>query len=185
MDSSRTCHEHPQPRNGGEEELVLPRLRIAVGSDKAGRDHATVLTGDLRTSDLVSTIIDISALDSKGRATYPEVAFTAAQLVAEGRADRALLVCHTGLGMAIAANKVPGIRAATAHDSWSVRCSVLSNDSQILTLGQGIVGLGLARRLVEEWLTYRFDDTSSAAEKVEQISAFEDRRRSRSAADAY
>ncbi|MFC5720860.1 RpiB/LacA/LacB family sugar-phosphate isomerase [Streptomyces gamaensis] len=177
-----TCHEHPQSHRG---ERVLQQLRIAVGSDKAGRDHATALTDDLRASSLVSSIIDISALDGQGRAAYPEIAFAAAQLVADGRADRALLVCHTGLGMAIAANKIPGIRAVTAHDSWSVRCAVLSNNAQVLTLGQGIVGLGLARRLVEEWLTYRFDDTCSAAAKIETISAFEDRWQGRSAADAH
>lgn len=182
---SRLCHEHPKPHEGDWSGQVLQPLRIAVGSDEAGHDHATALADDLRASHLVSNIIDNNALDGQGQATYPEVAFAVAQLVAEGRADRALLVCHTGLGMAIAANKVPGVRAVTAHDSWSVRCSVLSNNAQVLTLGQGIVGLGLARRLVEEWLTYRFDDTSSAAAKVEQMSAFEDRCRARSAADAH
>ncbi|MGK5543382.1 RpiB/LacA/LacB family sugar-phosphate isomerase [Streptomyces sp. URMC 127] len=164
---------------------MLQPQRIAVGSDKAGRDHATALTNDLRASSLVSSIIDINTLDSRDRATYPEIAFAAAQLIAEGHADRALLFCHTGLGMAIAANKVPGIRAVTAHDPWSVRYSVLSNNAQVLAMGQGIVSLGLARRLVGEWLTYRFDPTSSAAAKIETISAFEDRRQGRSIADAY
>jgi ribose 5-phosphate isomerase B len=75
-------------------------------------------------------------------------------MVAEGKADRALLVCGTGLGVAISANKVPGIRAVTAHDSFSVERSVLSNNAQVLCFGQQVVGLELARRLAENgWAT--------------------------------
>jgi ribose 5-phosphate isomerase B len=73
--------------------------------------------------------------------------------------------------MAIAANKVPGIRAVTAHDSFSVERAVLSNDAQVLALGQRVVGLELARRLVREWLGYRFDPTSPSAAKVARIEA--------------
>jgi ribose 5-phosphate isomerase B len=80
--------------------------------------------------------------------------------VRSGAADRALLVCGTGLGVAIAANKVPGVRAVTAHDSFSVERAVLSNDAQVLCLGQRVVGVELARRLVKEWVGYRFDTVS-------------------------
>jgi ribose 5-phosphate isomerase B len=80
--------------------------------------------------------------------------------VRSGAADRALLVCGTGLGVAIAANKVPGVRAVTAHDSFSVERAVLSNDAQVLCLGQRVVGIELARRLVREWVGYRFDTVS-------------------------
>src|SRR3712207_9385516 len=88
---------------------------------------------------------------------YPHVAVAAARLISEGKADRALLVCGTGLGVAISANKVPGIRAVTAHDSYSVERAILSNDAQALCFGQRVVGLELARRLAREWLDYRFD----------------------------
>ena len=71
--------------------------------------------------------------------------------------------------MAIAANKVPGVRAVTAHDSFSVERSVLSNDAQVLALGQRVVGLELARRLVREWIGYRFDPASASAAKVALI----------------
>ncbi|CAM5676555.1 Galactose-6-phosphate isomerase subunit LacB [Streptomyces tendae] len=81
------------------------------------------------------------------------MAIAAAEMVARGEADRALLVCGTGLGVAIAANKVKGIRAVTAHDS--VERAILSNNAQVLTFGQRVVGLELARRLAAEWLTYR------------------------------
>lgn len=78
---------------------------------------------------------------------YPSVAIAAAELVAAGKADWALLVSGTGLGVATAANRVPGIRAVTAHDSFSAERSVLSNNAQVLTFGQRVVGMELARRL--------------------------------------
>jgi ribose 5-phosphate isomerase RpiB len=93
-------------------------------------------------------------------------------------ADRALLICGTGLGVAIAANKVPGVRAVTAHDSYSVERGVLSNNAQVLTLGQRVVGIELARRLVREWLTYRFDPQSASADKVAVLDEFEAARQS-------
>jgi ribose 5-phosphate isomerase B len=150
------------------------RLRIVVGSDVAGRRYKDALADDLRASALVAEVLDIGVGDHTN-ATYPEIALTAARLVGVGRADRGLLVCHTGLGVAIAANKVRGVRAVTAHDSLSVRAAVCSNNAQVLSFGQGVIGLGLARRLAAEWLTYRFDPGSSAAAKVREISAFEDR----------
>ena len=75
--------------------------------------------------------------------------------------------------MAIAANKVPGIRAVTAHDSYSVERSVLSNNAQVLTMGQRVIGLELAKKLVGEWLGHRFDEDSSSAAKVDAIHSYE------------
>jgi ribose 5-phosphate isomerase B len=89
--------------------------------------------------------------------------------VARGDADRALLVCGTGLGVAIAANKVRGIRAVTAHDSYSVERSVLSNDAQVLTMGARVIGIELAKKLVGEWLGLRFDPSSPSARKIALI----------------
>ena len=94
-------------------------------------------------------------------------------MIRDGRADRALLVCGTGLGVAISANKVEGIRAVTAHDSFSVERSVLSNNAQVLTFGQRVVGLELARRLAREWLRYEFDETSASADKVAVLTEYE------------
>ena len=82
-------------------------------------------------------------------ASYPSVAIAAGEKIRAGEADRAILFCGTGIGVAIAANKVPGIRATVAHDSFSVERSMLSNDCQILTLGQRVIGLQLARRLAQ------------------------------------
>ena len=88
-------------------------------------------------------------------------------------ADRAILVCDTGIGVAIAANKVPGIRATVAHDSFSIERSILSNDCQILTLGQRVIGLQLARLLAREWLGYVFDPSTLSGAKVAEISDYE------------
>jgi len=151
---------------------ALPPLRIVIGSDDAGYRHKEALKADLLASDLVADVHDVG-VDGDGHTPYPTVAIEAAERVARGEADRALLVCGTGLGVAIAANKVAGIRAATAHDSFSVERLVLSNNAQVLTLGERVIGLELARRLVREWLTYRFDESSASAEKVAEIVAYE------------
>ena len=147
-------------------------LRIVIGSDDAGFDYKEILKKDLETSDGVVSVVDVG-VDASGHTPYPKVAIAAAELVAAGDADRALLICGTGLGVAIAANKVAGIRAVTAHDSYSVERGVLSNDAQVLTMGQRVVGIELARRLVREWLTYRFDTSSASAEKVAVIGQYE------------
>jgi ribose 5-phosphate isomerase B len=147
-------------------------LRIVVGSDDAGFNYKEILKRDLESNADVASVVDVG-VNADGHTAYPRVAIAAAELVASGEADRALLVCGTGLGVAIAANKVPGIRAVTAHDSFSIERSVLSNDAQVLTMGQRVVGIELARRLVREWLGYRFDPTSASAEKVAVIGEYE------------
>ena len=126
-------------------------LRIVIGSDDAGFDYKEILKTDLEANPGVASVVDVG-VDADGHTAYPRVAIAAAELVASGEADRALLICGTGLGVAIAANKVAGIRAVTAHDSYSVERGVLSNDAQVLTMGQRVVGIELARRLVREWL---------------------------------
>jgi ribose 5-phosphate isomerase B len=147
-------------------------LRIVIGADDAGYDYKEILKKDLENNPGVAMVIDVG-VDADGHTPYPKVAIEAAQQVAAGTADRALLICGTGLGVAIAANKVPGIRAVTAHDSYSVERGVLSNNAQVLTMGQRVVGVELARRLVREWLTYRFDTSSASADKVAVIDEFE------------
>jgi ribose 5-phosphate isomerase B len=151
---------------------MAEQWRIVVGSDDAGFDYKEILTRDLEGSDLVASVTDVG-VDADGHTPYPKVAVTAAEMVARGEADRALLICGTGLGVAISANKVAGIRAVTAHDSYSVERSVLSNDAQVLCMGQRVVGIELARKLVREWLTLHFDETSASAEKVAAITEYE------------
>lgn len=147
-------------------------LRIVVGSDDAGLQYKDALKKDLENDARVADVVDVG-VGSDEHTAYPHVAVNAARLVAEGKADRALLVCGTGLGVAISANKVPGIRAVTAHDSYSVERSVLSNNAQVLCFGQRVVGLELARKLTSEWLGYHFDEASPSAEKVAAITGYE------------
>src|SRR4051812_26156984 len=151
---------------------MAEKWRIVVGSDDAGLDYKNVLKEDLLRDDRVAEVIDVG-VGADETTPYPHVAVAAARKVARGEADRALLVCGTGLGVAISANKVPGIRAVTAHDSFSVERSVLSNDAQVLCFGQRVVGVGLARRLASEWLDYRFDTSSDSAAKVRALSSYE------------
>jgi len=150
-------------------------IRIVIGSDDAGYSYKEVLKADLAANPGVSSVEDVG-VGADGHTDYPLIAIAAAEKVAAGEADRALLICGTGLGMAMTANKVPGIRAATGHDSYSVERAVLSNDAQVLTMGERVIGLELARRLAREWLTYRFDPASPSAAKVAAITAYEQSR---------
>ena len=147
-------------------------LRIVIGSDDAGFQYKEALLKDLESDPRVASVVDVGVA-ADGHTAYPHVAVEAARMIADGRADRALLVCGTGLGVAIAANKVPGVRAVTAHDGYSVERAVLSNNAQVLCIGQRVVGLELARRLASEWLNYRFDTTSASAEKVDAINSYD------------
>ncbi|KAL9024710.1 MAG: hypothetical protein Q9180_007829 [Flavoplaca navasiana] len=148
-------------------------LRIAIGCDEAGHTYKETLKADLESSSLVSSVVDVGVNANTDTTAYPHLAVAACQKVLDGEADRALLVCGTGLGVAISANKVPGIRAVTAHDSFSVERAILSNNAQVLCMGQRVVGIELARRLAKEWLGYRFDPQSGSADKVKAINQYE------------
>ncbi|WP_017615143.1 ribose-5-phosphate isomerase [Nocardiopsis salina] len=146
--------------------------RLVVGSDDAGLEYKDLIATDLQGDPRVTDVVDVG-VNGDEHTPYPDIGAAAARIVAEGRADRAVLVCGTGIGMAISANKVSGVRATTAHDSYSTERSVLSNDCQVLTLGQRVIGPELARRLVREWLDYEFDPESPSHAKVARINALE------------
>jgi len=147
-------------------------MRIVVGADSAGLEYKEALKRDLEQDARVAEVVDVGVVPGDD-VDYPHIAVRAATLVAEGTVDRALLVCGTGLGVAIAANKVKGVRAVTAHDSYSVERAVLSNNAQVLTFGERVVGLELARRLAREWLGYVFDPGSRSAGKVAAINSYD------------
>jgi ribose 5-phosphate isomerase B len=159
------------------------QLRLVIGSDEAGIRYKDALKKLLQDDGGVASVADIGVQGDEDTA-YPHVAFEAASRVAAGQADRALLICGTGLGVAISANKVAGVRAVTAHDSFSVERAVLSNNAQVLCLGERVIGLELAKRLVKEWLQYRFDESSASAAKVAAITVFETGRGRRIDSDA-
>ena len=147
-------------------------MRLVVGSDDAGYDYKEVIKGDLQRDERVTSVVDVG-VGGDEHTPYPSVAIAAAEMIARGEADRAILICGTGLGVAIAANKVQGIRAVTAHDSFSVERSILSNDVQVLCMGQRVVGVELARRMAKEWLGYRFDRSSASNDKVQVMRDYE------------
>ncbi len=150
----------------------MGKLRIVIGCDDAGFDYKEILKKDLLASDLVESVTDVG-VDADGHTAYPRIGVAVGETVAAGDADRGLLICGTGMGVAMAAGKVKGIRASVAHDSFSVERLILSNNAQVLALGQRVIGVELARRLVREWLTYRFDETSASAEKVSVLDTYE------------
>ncbi|WP_115852028.1 ribose-5-phosphate isomerase [Thermasporomyces composti] len=149
--------------------------RVAVGSDEAGYEYKEAIRQDLEKDPRVELVRDFGVKAGEVVA-YPEVGLAVAEAVARGEVDRGVLVCGTGIGMAISANKVPGVRATTIQDSYSCERSVLSNNCQIITFGQRVIGLELARRLVHEWLGYVFDPSSPSQAKVGVITAYEQRR---------
>ncbi|EXF79432.1 ribose 5-phosphate isomerase [Colletotrichum paranaense] len=151
----------------------VSKYRIVVGCDEAGIKYKDTIKADFEKDARVEFVEDVGSHDGADKTAYPHRAAAAAQMVADGKADRALLICGTGLGMAIAANKIKGIRAVTAHDSFSVERSILSNDAQVLCMGERVIGLELARRLAKDWLGYTFDPTSNSAEKVHVIKSLE------------
>jgi ribose 5-phosphate isomerase B len=152
--------------------MTEQQFRLVVGSDDAGFDYKEIIKADLLKDPRVASVVDVG-VDADGHTAYPHVAVDAAKLVANGEADRAILICGTGLGVAISANKVPGIRAVTAHDSFSVERSILSNDAQVLCMGQRVVGVEVARRMAKEWLGYTFDPSSASASKVAAICSYD------------
>ena len=154
--------------------MANERYVVAIGADNAGADMKNALKAQLEADPRVD-VIDLGVPDASDDRAYPHVGIDVAQAVARGEARRGLLVCGTGIGMAISANKVPGIRATVAHDSYSVERSVLSNDCQVLTMGQRVVGLELARRLAREWIGYEFDQGSASAAKVQVMTTYERR----------
>lgn len=150
----------------------MKRMILALGADSAGI-HLKNLLRDRLKGDARVEVRDFG--DVGDDVAYPHVGLAVAEAVARGEADRAILICGTGIGMAIAANKVPGIRATVAHDSYSVERSILSNDCQILTMGARVVGPELAYRLAHEWVGYEFDEASPSAQKVRVITEYEQR----------
>lgn len=144
-------------------------MRIVIAAPSNGTELKNALKARLQTDPRVSRLTDLSTPDG----TYPQLSFAAAQEVAAGRVDRAILICGTGVGTAIAANKVRGIRAATAHDLVTVRGSVENYDAQVLCMGQNVIAAPAAWALVDIWLDLRHDTSSGYAPKVGEIDAFE------------
>ena len=150
----------------------MQRTQILTIQD-AGVGYKEKIKADFAADPRVVSVVDVGSDGTHDKTAYPHIAARAAKLVASGEVDRAVLICGTGLGVAISANKIKGVRAVTAHDSFSVERAVLSNNAQVLCMGERVVGLELARRLAREWLGYVFDTTSASAAKVDAIHQYE------------
>lgn len=144
---------------------------IAVGSDDAGFHLKEELKRYLETAGYAVTDYGCHSTEP---VDYPDVAVEVARAVAAGTHDRAVLVCGTGIGMSIAANKVAGVYAANAHDSYSAARARMSNNAQVLTLGARVVGVELAKTLVDVWMRSEFAGGGSLR-KVQKIQAAEAR----------
>lgn len=146
-------------------------MRIVIGAPGNGAALKDDLKAMLEADPRVSDVVDLSTADI----TYPDVSFQVAEAIRDGKADRGVLVCGTGVGSAIAASKVTGIRAATAHDLVTVRGSVENYDAQILCMGQNVIAPAAARALVDVWMDLRHDASSAYGQKLAEISAYESR----------
>lgn len=153
---------------------MTKRWRVAVGGDIAGMGYKDMIRKDLEQDERVAAVVDVGVSEETAQTTrYPSVAHRAAEMVAAGEVDRAILICGTGIGMAVSANQVPGVWATVAHDSYSAERSILSNNCQVLTMGQRVIGPELARRLAKEWIGYEFDPASHSVHNVALIEDYE------------
>jgi ribose 5-phosphate isomerase B len=150
-------------------------MRIAIGSDEAGFQLKESLRKFLNDQEIVKVVIvkDFGVYDLQP-VDYPDVAEAVARAIVLGEFDRGILICGTGIGMAIAANKVPGVRAAQVYDSYSAERARKSNDAQIMTLGALVTGDALAKSLVGIWLQSEFQAGRSQL-KVNKIQNIESR----------
>lgn len=142
---------------------------IGVGADDAGAPLKEHLANYLKERGY-----EVKDFGNGNEQDYPDVAAAVAEAVAHGEFNRALLVCGTGLGMAITANKIPGVRAATAHDPYSAERARKSNDAQIITMGSRVIAPQAAEKVLDHWLASEFEGGRSAP-KVEKMKAIDER----------
>ncbi|MEW6231292.1 MAG: ribose 5-phosphate isomerase B [Chloroflexota bacterium] len=145
-------------------------MNVALGCDHAGyslkRDLMELL------DELGIAYEDFGSYDT-APSDYPDVAKEVGLAIAKGDFDRGILVCGTGIGTAIAANKVKGVRAAPCHDTFSARMSREHNNANVLCLGARVVGRGLARDIVQIWLATDFSEAERHQRRLEKIAALE------------
>jgi ribose 5-phosphate isomerase B len=142
--------------------------KIGIGADDAAFELKETLVEHLENKGYE---VEDYGVHSKEPVDYPDVAVEVAEAVARGEHERAILVCGTGIGMSITANKVPGVRAAQCHDVFSAERARKSNNAQVLTMGQRVIGPELAKTIVDAWLESEFGGGSSArkVEKMEEV----------------
>jgi ribose 5-phosphate isomerase B len=146
-------------------------MTIVIGADNAAVSMKAFLTAFLKDSGF--TVEDIGVESPNDPTNYPTIAKRVCDaLSASGFTKRGILVCGTGIGMCISANKCRGIRAAVCHDNYSAERSVLSNNANVLCMGERVIGRELAKKIVSEWIRLEFKDGPSTP-KINEIIALE------------
>jgi ribose 5-phosphate isomerase B len=151
-------------------------MRIAIGCDEAGLPLLEVIREQLKEKQLDVQDFGVHNTDP---VDYPDIGAAVAEAVARGDAERGILICGTGIGMSITANKVPGVRAALCHDTYSAERARKSNDAQVITMGARVIGPELAKSIIEVWLNSEFAGGRSAP-KVEKMNAVDEKYRQHS-----
>lgn len=146
-------------------------MRVAIGADHAGVNIKEGIIHVIK--ELGMDVIDLGC-DCSDSVDYPDYAIPVAEKVASGEADRGILICGTGIGMSIAANKVSGIRCALVHDLFSAKATRLHNDSNVLAMGERIIGPGLASEIAKVWLETEYE-AGRHAKRVSKITEYEAR----------
>jgi ribose 5-phosphate isomerase B len=141
-------------------------MKLAIAGDSAGEGLAKVLADYLKDRHEVH---EVSRTDAGPDAFYATLSDRVASAVIAGEYDRAILVCGTGIGVCIAANKVPGIRAALTHDTYSAERAALSNNAQIITMGARVIGSEVAKTIADAFLAQTFDENGRSAGNVNAI----------------
>jgi ribose 5-phosphate isomerase B len=151
-------------------------MRMAIGADHAGFDLKEVLSAFLREQG--HEVLDLGTCDTKP-VDYPDFAEAVGRAVLDGRADRGVLICGSGVGACVAANKLTGIRAGTCHDTYSAHQGVEHDDMNILVLGSRIIGVALAKELVEAYTGAVFSQEERHVRRLAKIRAIENQARTR------
>ncbi|MBM7662451.1 ribose 5-phosphate isomerase B [Bacillus mesophilus] len=145
-------------------------MKVAIASDHGGINIREEIKSLLK--ELGIEFVDLGC-ECSTSVDYPDYALPVAEMVANGEVDRGILVCGTGIGMSIAANKVKGIRCALVHDMFSAKATREHNDSNILAMGERVIGPGLAREIAKIWLTTEYEG-GRHANRVGKISSYEE-----------
>jgi ribose 5-phosphate isomerase B len=147
-------------------------MKIVLGGDSAGLPLVKIIAEHLaKRSDL--EVVDASASPTGADERYASTTDRIASSVVNGEYERGILVCGTGIGVCISANKVPGIRAALTHDTYSAERAAKSNNAQIITMGARVIGPELAKSIVDAYLAADFDPASSSGLNVDAIDALD------------
>jgi len=141
-------------------------VKLAIAGDSAGEGLAKILAEHLKDR---YDVQEVSRTDTGPDPFYANLADRVASGVIDGTYDKAILVCGTGIGVSISANKVPGIRAALTHDTYSAERAALSNNAQIITMGSRVIGPELAKAIADAFLAHTFDEQGRSAGNVEAI----------------